>query len=213
MNVYYITGTSRGIGKAMAEFLLREKGNEEVKKFTFSYHGDAKKIWLINNAGIISKVRYCGRNYSDSIIADFNVNLVSPALLMNKFMSVFADSPAEKFIINVSSGAGKNPIDGWSTYCSAKAGLDMYSRVVDLEQKTGKTGFRIFSIAPGIVDTRMQDEIRKSDPENFSRIEDFKNYKNTHQLSDPLLVAKKYFSILANPENLNQPVFSLKDYP
>lgn len=223
----------------MAEFLLRDPKNhviglsrsnnlehpnfswhkldlgdpEAVKKFRFSYHPDAGKIWLINNAGAISQIKPVGKQNPDKLIRDFNLNLVAPALLMNSFIDAFRDAKADRVILNVSSGAGKSPIDGWSAYCASKSGLDLFSRVVQTEQKTtAKYGIRIFSIAPGVVDTQMQTDIRSAAPSDFSRLDDFHKYKNEHSLADPRLIAEKYFHILAeigNPENI---VFSVKDH-
>ncbi len=238
MNYYYITGTSRGIGKAMAEFLLKEKENtvigiarsrsiehrnykhitldlsdvSKVKGFQFEKHPDAKNIFLVNNAGAMGEVKPVGRLSNDTLIKDYNLNLVAPCLLMNNFIPAYKDSVAEKIILNISSGAGKYPIDGWSVYCASKAGLDLFSRVIDLEQKTtAKHGFHVFAIAPGVVETDMQTNIRKVPKEDFSRLDDFVNYKSTGQLLDPAVVAEKYFRILAHPSSLKDVVLSLRD--
>ncbi|MEW6467865.1 MAG: SDR family NAD(P)-dependent oxidoreductase [Bacteroidota bacterium] len=239
MNYYYITGTSRGIGRAMVEYLLSDERNHvtgisrsggikheryrhipmdlsdplAVKEFRFETHKQAQRICLINNAGAIGQVKPAGRLSNEQLIADFNLNLVAPGLLMNNFIAAYRDVAAEKIIVNVSSGAGKYPIDGWSVYCSAKAGLDMFSRVVDAEQKTtAPYGFRVFAIAPGVVETQMQTDIRQASREDFSRLSDFINYKSTGQLADPRLVAEKYFHILANQNSIPEVVLSVKDY-
>ncbi len=239
MNYYYITGTSRGIGKAMAEFLLRDPQNvviglsrtnslshpnftfhkldlcdlDAVRKFSFAYHPDAKKIWLINNAGALSQIKPVGKLNAEKIIRDYHLNLVAPSLLMNTFIDTFKGQACDRLILNISSGAGKNPIDGWSTYCASKAGLDLFSRVVDQEQKTtSKNDIRIFSIAPGVVDTQMQVDIRSAASADFSRLNDFHTYKNDNILADPHLIAEKYFSILAKLENPETIVFSVKDH-
>lgn len=238
MNYYYITGTSRGIGKAMVEYLLQDDGNRiigisrnssinhkhythlpvdlsdvnAVKSIPFKSHPDAQSIVLINNAGAIGMVKPVGKLDNDVIIRDFNLNLIAPVILTNNFIAAYANASCERIIINVSSGAGKNPIDGWSVYCASKSGLDLFSRVVDVEQNsTNKKGFRIFAIAPGVVDTQMQTQIRASSKEDFSRLEDFINYKSTNTLADPNFIAEKYFRILAKAKELNQVVFSVKD--
>lgn len=63
-------------------------------------------------------------------------------------------------IVNVSSGAAHRPQEGWSAYCTGKAGLAMLTRSVHLEY--GAEGIRVFGIAPGVVDTAMQGAIRAS---------------------------------------------------
>src|SRR6202008_1576489 len=69
-------------------------------------------------------------------------------------------------IINVSSGAAYRPLEGWSSYCSAKAGLAMLTRSLALET----TGVRVFGFSPGTIDTDMQVKIRASGMNMISRI-------------------------------------------
>lgn len=241
MNYYYITGTSRGLGKAFAEYLLHAAPSNRVigiartctiehknyshfnvdlanvkqaKAFPFPPHHDAKKVVLMNNAGVIGMIKPSGKMSSEAIIHNYNVNLIAPTLLINNFMEAYKESNAEKIIINISSGAGKNPIDGWSTYCASKAGIDMFSRVVAEEQKTTfGYKFRIMSVAPGVVDTQMQNDIRAASAEDFSRLNDFINYKIENQLANPGIIAKKYAYIIDHPKDFNEILFSVKDIP
>jgi benzil reductase ((S)-benzoin forming) len=241
MNYYYITGTSRGLGKALAEHYLHLAPNNRVigisrtaslthenythflvdladvnktKVFHFPPHHDAKRIVLINNAGMIGTIKPAGRVHADALIHNFNVNLVSPALLTNSFMEAYEGSDAEKIIVNVSSGAGKRPIGGWAAYCASKAGVDMFSKVVAEEQKTAfGFKFRVCSVEPGIIDTQMQEEIRSAEPTGFSRLNDFINYKIENQLIHPEIVARKYAYIIDHPEEFKETLLSVKDIP
>lgn len=246
MNYYYITGTSRGIGKAFAEYLLEDPSNhvigmsrektidhpnyrhffldltdlKAVADFKFELHSNPKKIYLINNAGAIGAIRPIGKLTADAIISSYTLNLIAPTILTNAFIACYNTTDTEKIILNISSGAGKNPIDGWAVYCASKAGIDMFSRVVDVEQKIRAQhpqdsihkGFKIFSIAPGVVNTQMQTEIRSATKEDFSRVEDFRNYKETDQLADPKNISKKYFKILSDIGSIKDVLSSVKDY-
>ena len=238
MNHYYITGTSRGIGKALAETLLEKEENKvygvsrhqtiehtnykhftldlsdlgKVKEFKFLPIENGDFIALVNNAGAIGEIMPAGKLTEDSIIDSYSINLISPSLLINKFISFYQHYKTKKVIINISSGAGKHPIDAWSTYCASKAGLDMFTRVVAGEQKINQGDFRVFSIAPGIVDTQMQKEIRSANPKDFSRLNDFLDYKNNYLLNTPELVAKKIIHILHHDEQFNEIVLSINDF-
>lgn len=246
MNYYYITGTSRGIGKELATELLLNPSNHvigmsrqktiehanyyhfyldltsatAIADFKFELHANAKKIVLINNAGALGFIKPIGKLESDTIIKNYTLNLIAPSVLTNSFINCYNTVDTEKVIINISSGAGKNPIDGWAVYCASKAGIDMFSRVVDAEQKVRAeqpqesihTGFRIFSIAPGVVDTNMQTEIRNAQKEDFSRLGDFIAYKTKNELASPTAVSKKYITILDDLNKIQHVLSSIKDY-
>lgn len=246
VNYYYITGTSRGIGKAFSEQLLEDPSNnviglsrqntiehgnyrhfyldltdvKAIADFKFELHANAKKIYLINNAGDLGFIKPIGKHSADTIIRNYTLNLISPSVLTNSFIDCYNTTEAEKVIINISSGAGKNPIDGWASYCASKAGIDMFSRVVDAEQKIKiehakesiHQGFKIFSIAPGVVNTKMQTDIRSANKENFSRLEDFIGYQSNNQLAEPDAVAMKYINLFSNLNNIKDVVSSIKDY-
>lgn len=246
LNYYYITGTSRGIGKAFAEFLLEDPSNrvigmsrqktiehhnyrhffldladiQAITDFKFELHSNPNKIYLINNAGTLGSIKHIGKQSSDSIIASYTVNLIAPTVLTNAFIACYNTTDAEKVVLNISSGAGKNPIDGWATYCASKAGLDMFSRTVDVEQKLRAKhpqenihkDFKIFSISPGVVNTQMQSEIRDASEEDFSRVSDFKKYKETAQLADPKKISRKYFEILSDIDSIKDVLSTVKDY-
>lgn len=238
MNHYFITGTSRGIGKAIAVKLLEREDNfvigisrnctieheryehyavdlskeKDILEWKFPLLFNAKKIALINNAGMLGEVRYAGRMEAADISSTIQLNLVAPAVLTNAFLKTYHDHKAEQIIINVSSGAGKNPIDGWSVYCATKAGLDMHTKVVADEVKIGgRPNTWIFSVAPGVVDTFMQESIRESQVSEFSQINRFLTMKNEAQLADPEVVAQKYCTILESPEKFTDTLFSVKD--
>jgi len=63
-------------------------------------------------------------------------------------------------ILNMSSGAAHNPLEGWSHYCASKAAVQMLTRCVHLENK-GR-GIRVTGLSPGTVATDMQRAIRAS---------------------------------------------------
>ena len=242
MKYYFITGTSRGLGYAMATQLL-EKGDCKVIGISrsttinhpdyrhisldlsdldqlitrldeiFTPINDGDKIVLINNAGVLGQVGHVGNISSQKIREAFNVNTIAPAILMNEFIKKYLRcSTCQKIILNVSSGAGKKPVDGWSCYCSSKSALDMFSSVIAVEKRMDKNNIRIFSVSPGIVDTAMQDEIRKVNKEDFSRLSEFIEYKKEGMLVPAQKVAKKYLHLIENEKKFEDVIVSVRDF-
>ena len=111
---------------------------------------------MIHNAGWIGPIQKIGNQELGAIASAYMINLVAPAVLSSKFINMYKSSKAQKVILSMSSGAAHNAIEGWSTYCSSKAGLNMLSKCIDEEYHD----IINLSIAPGKVDTPMQNDIR-----------------------------------------------------
>jgi benzil reductase ((S)-benzoin forming) len=153
------------------------------------WHG-CNRAWLINNAGAIAPVKRIGNLNAEGLARNMALNLTVPMLLANAFVHALKDAACPKLVVNISSGAAKRPIDGWSAYCSAKAGLEMATRALALEQGSAAHPVRALSFAPGIVDTGMQAEIRSAAPEDFAAVKQFIAYKEEGKLASPEAVAE-----------------------
>jgi len=133
--------------------------------------------------------------------------VTAPTILCKQFISCFENSKSKGIILNISSGAGKHPIHSWSTYCASKSALDMLSQVLQLEYPS----FKVFSVAPGIVDTAMQEEIREADKAHFPDLDRFVAYKEEGELASSELVAEKYVNFLKNHSKQKEVLFSIRD--
>jgi len=67
-------------------------------------------------------------------------------------------------LLNIGSGAAHNVYEGWSAYCAGKAAADHWVRTVGAEQQRRGGHCLVVSIAPGIVATAMQEQIRRTAP-------------------------------------------------
>ncbi|MFK4998124.1 SDR family NAD(P)-dependent oxidoreductase [Bacillus sp. N9] len=116
-------------------------------------------------------------------------------------------------MINISSGAGRTPYTGWSSYCAGKAGLDHYTRVVAEEQRNNPFGVKIISIAPGIIDTEMQEKIRGTNKEAFEHVDRFIDYKNQGLLSTAEETANKLIQLIEREDfHTMEPILDLRQF-
>ena len=169
---------------------------------------EATSFTLINNAATVEPVGKVSSLSSEAIQQAIELNLTAPIELSNEFMQVLGDMPVEKQIVNISSGAGRNAYEGWGIYCTTKAGLDRFSEVVRLEQQRSKYPTGIVSIAPGIIDTDMQETIRSSSIEGFPLLDQFIDYKETGKLSTPEDTACRLLEWMAHADLTSEDVIS-----
>ena len=173
---------------------------------------NADAIHLINNAGMLNPINPIDKLTSSEIISNLHVNLVSPMIITSEFMKHTTDFACEKRIINISSGAGKRPIYGWSCYGTSKAGLDLFSQNAAVDQLHAKHPVQICSFGPGIMDTQMQEQIRSTDESNFVDVEKFRAYKDEGHLLPPSVVAKIVTDLLDKEAFPNGQIVSVQDY-
>lgn len=229
MHYYIITGASRGLGKALAENLLKQADTSVlgVSRHATIQHEryqhqpldlsdmlavqnnlfkvfpawpDAASITLINNAGVLGEVGYVGELPNEYFELVFDVNVIAPAMLMNTFLSTYHSlTGIPRTILNISSGAAQRPVDGWSAYCASKAALDVLSQVAQKEQNLRGGGIRIRSLSPGVLDTAMQKHIRAADAGSFSEAERFASLHSEGQLLQPEQAAERIVRWLQRP--------------
>ncbi|RHZ92107.1 SDR family oxidoreductase [Cereibacter sphaeroides] len=122
---------------------------------------------LINNAGVIEPIARLADADPDAWDRAVDVNL------KGVFHGMRAAVPYMRArggtIITVSSGAAQNALEGWSAYCSSKAGAAMLTRCAHLEEAVHR--IRILGLSPGTVATEMQDKIRESGINPVSRLD------------------------------------------
>jgi benzil reductase ((S)-benzoin forming) len=236
-NLIIITGTSRGIGLSLAQLLCQNLNNkiigisrskspiqsenythfhfdlskiEEVKNFDFPDVGQFQSISLVNNAGILGQVMPLQAAELEGIENTMIVNTVSPMILIHKFLKSYSGAAISKTIINISSGASTSAYASWANYCSSKAALEMLTICLNKEQEAEQYPTRIFSIAPGVVNTKMQEQIRNTKESEFALKQKFIDLYEMNQLFDPEFVAAKLEQILVNPSKYIDFIFRIE---
>jgi NAD(P)-dependent dehydrogenase (short-subunit alcohol dehydrogenase family) len=122
---------------------------------------------LVNNAGVIEPIGPVGTADPAAWARSIGINLVGAFHCIRACLEPMRAAGGGT-IVNVSSGAAHRPMEGWSAYCTGKAGLAMLTRAVALEHAA--EGIRVFGFAPGTIDTDMQVTIRASGVNPISKI-------------------------------------------
>ena len=155
---------------------------------------------LVNNAGILDPMGKVDQVDPAAWKYNLEVNLLGPFYFMREAMATLRKFRGR--VVNVSSGAGVTPMDSWSGYCSSKAGLIHLSRVIALDEPHVVT----VSFRPGVVDTEMQDFIRREGSGRMSgeRLTYFENLKKEGKLLPPQVPAKAVaWLVLKAPRGLS----------
>jgi benzil reductase ((S)-benzoin forming) len=161
---------------------------------------DYDRIVLINNAGMLEPVAPV--KSIDFALAEkhLNLNLLTPMILSSVFLTKTDGLAIKKVILNISSGASFTAYSGWSVYCSSKAGLDMLTQVAGLEQNAEKQSVKVFALAPGIIETGMQELIRTTDESLFPERDKFIRLYEEGKLSNPDDIAQVIISTIFNDD-------------
>ncbi|WP_419728309.1 SDR family NAD(P)-dependent oxidoreductase [Lichenicola sp.] len=123
----------------------------------------ADEAALILNAGILEPVVPVAALQAEALEANMRINLVSPMLVTAGFLEATADRGVKRRVLAISSGAARRGTAHWSAYCASKAGLDNFVRALNSEQAgEADASVRAVSLAPGVVDTAMQESVRGS---------------------------------------------------
>lgn len=184
----------RSISPASSSIICDLSDNNSIDDAILLLKRDHKKLdGIIHNAGMISPIMPMSKAPSDAWAENIQVNLIGVQRLTQGVYSLMKASTRCR-VTTISSGASLRPLESWSSYCVAKAGQDMWARCLAEEGK--RHGISAISIAPGIVDTDMQKEIRSADSQNFPSLSSFVGYFENGDLSRPSDVAKKLLPLI-----------------
>jgi len=244
MKYFIITGTSRGLGEAIAKqlhapdhylFCLSRERNDALlngnrKHLAFDLNdverieelmeeifnsidrSNVDGIYLVNNAAVIAPVGFIGSVQVKEISMNITVNLLAPIILTSLFIRLTSEMNTDKRIINISSGSAQNLLPGMSVYSASKAGLDVFTQCVGLEQNTNASPVKIASIWPGMIDTSLQTEARMQDKVTFPAAELFEEAKNKGMLTTAEDTARQVVEYLLNDEFEHGAIADLYDY-
>jgi NAD(P)-dependent dehydrogenase (short-subunit alcohol dehydrogenase family) len=232
--VVIITGASRGLGAATAHWLARKSCRlvlnarnqetlESVAQQCQKLGGEAVCVagdvsdlkvceaivqagtqrWgrldaIVNNAAVIDPIGNYTQVDLEAWGRAMQINLMAPLYLARLGASWLMQNQGK--VVNVSTGAAVHPLAAWSAYCASKAGLHHLTRCMAVEES------RIIAVSlrPGVIDTAMQDQIRRDGPAHMppDLMQYFQQLKETNRLEPPEVPAKSlaWLALYCPPE-------------
>ncbi len=166
---------------------------------------------LINNAGTVGQPRPLADGVPAELAQALRVGLEAPMLLAGAFLGATRAWTGRREVLNISSGLGRNAMGSQAPYCAAKAGMDHFTRAVALEQVALPNGAKIVSLAPGVIDTDMQVQLRGSPADAFPDRERFVQLKANGMLDSPETAAGKVLGYLDRADFGSKPVADVRD--
>ncbi|SDN99891.1 NAD(P)-dependent dehydrogenase, short-chain alcohol dehydrogenase family [Rhodoferax sp. OV413] len=167
-------------------------------------------VSLINNAGILARLTPLRDAEAVDLAQALRVGLEAPMQLTAAFLDATRSWPGQRRVLNISSGLGRRAMAASAAYCAAKAGMDHFSRCVALDEADQPNGAKICSLAPGVIDTDMQAQLRGADSAAFADREAFANLHRSGQLTSPSDAAARVLAYLAQPDFGSQPVADVR---
>jgi len=156
---------------------------------------DGELAVLIQAAGTLTPIRFAGEGDAEPYRTNVLLNSAAPQILGDAFLRALHASRARGWLLCIGSGASHNVYEGWSGYCAGKAATDHWVRTAGAEQARRGDRCRILCVAPGVVATPMQAEIRATAARDFPDVEQFHELHREGQLRDPPAVARELWAL------------------
>ena len=173
--------------------------------------GHFQSVTLINNAGVIPNIGPLSQADPHNLAMALRVGLEAPMQLCAAFLGATENWHMPRKVVNISSGLGRRAMASQAGYCAAKAGMDHFTRCLALDEALKPNGAKVTSLAPGVIDTDMQIQLRGAAPEKFPDQSGFQQLKTTGMLTSPSDAAKRILNYIARPDFGSQPVSDVRD--
>ncbi len=209
-----ITGSSSGIGFGLSKYYLEagyhligmsRRINKELENYTNYRHfkidlcdkNAVNKAFndismanidiklLVLNAGVLGEIKTLEQIDIEEAKKVMEINLWANKLIIDELIKQKIEC---KQIIAISSGASKNGNAGWGPYSISKAALNIMIQTYAAEQ----TQIHFTSVAPGLVDTNMQEYISSiKDIDKFPSLQFLQAAKGSEAMPKPEVLAPK----------------------
>ena len=155
-----------------------------------------ERIVFVHAAGVLTPIGFAGEVDAEPYRANVLLNAAAPQVLGDAFLRATATTQARATLLFIGSGASTSVYEGWSGYCAGKAAVDHWVRTVGAEQEHRGGRCRVLCVAPGVVATAMQQEIRDTPERDFPSVERFHEVHRDGVLRPPHDVARELWALV-----------------
>ncbi|MDG1518667.1 MAG: SDR family NAD(P)-dependent oxidoreductase [Flavobacteriales bacterium] len=157
---------------------------------------------VVLNAGILGAITDMKTQKINNLQKVMNINVWANKIVLDTLLNII---PRVIKVVAISSGASVNGNKGWGGYSISKAALNMLIKLYASENE--KTLF--YSLAPGLVDTAMQDYLcgNKLNINDFPAQKKLKAARNTASMPQPEMAAKLLTNAIKNLNDYNSGEF------
>ena len=212
-----LTAAAKASGATLEQWQLDLAQGEQAAKRLADWlaaqtPGRFASATLINNAGVIPRIAPLSGSDAADLANALRVGLESPMQLTAAFLGATEGWTATaRKVLNISSGLGRKAMASQAAYCAAKAGMDHFTRCVALDEAHKPNGAKVCSLAPGVIDTDMQVQLRGAAPEAFPDRQNFANLKTGGQLTSPADAATRVLAWLDRADFGTNPVADVRE--
>ncbi len=237
-HLIFISGASSGIGLAMARAVpfagarvvdISRRGAAGVEHFAADLADPGQwrrvadlfeaeiagfageRVVFVHSAGTLEPIGFAGEVDAGSYAREVLLNTAAPQVLGDAFVRAAAATSAPCTLLFISSGAASSVYEGWSGYGAGKAAVDQWVRTVGAERKRRGGRCRVLAVAPGVIETPMQEQIRAMTEEAFPLVERFRELHRAGALRDPADAARDLWALVTKDTFPNGAVLDLRE--
>jgi benzil reductase ((S)-benzoin forming) len=161
------------------------------------FRGD--RVVFVHSAATLTPIGFAGEVDAEAYQAQVVLNSAAPQVLGDLFIRAVDRLDVRADFVVLTSGAASAVYEGWSAYGAGKAAVDHWVRIAGAERERRGGRVRVLAIAPGVVATPMQEEIRRAGEESFPNVDRFRELHEAGALRDPHDAARDVWRLLDQP--------------
>ena len=166
---------------------------------------------LINNAGTIPPIVPLSHAHPQDLAQALRVGLEAPMQLSARFLGANEHWNVPRKVLNISSGLGRKAMASQAAYCAAKAGMDHFTRCLAMDEILKPNGAKVCALAPGVIDTDMQVQLRSASHAAFPDQPRFAQLQEKGLLTSAEEAARQVLAFLHRPDFGQNPVGDVRD--